>query len=52
MLRVRHLIEPEDFTKEELEEIFVLADEIIDNPGKFSKSCSPTNGAQRRFTSS
>lgn len=39
MLRVRHLIEPEDFTKEELEEIFVLADEIIDNPGKFSKSC-------------
>ncbi|WP_077367072.1 aspartate carbamoyltransferase [Anaerosalibacter sp. Marseille-P3206] len=40
MLKDRHLIEPEDFTKEELEEIFVLADEIIKEPNKFSNSCS------------
>ena len=40
MINVRHLIEPEDFTKEELEEIFVLADEIIKTPSKFSNSCN------------
>ena len=40
MLSGRHLIEPEDFTKEELEEIFVLADEIIENPSKFSNFCN------------
>ncbi|MGF7060363.1 aspartate carbamoyltransferase [Brassicibacter mesophilus] len=39
MLKGKHLIEPMDFTTEELEEIFVLADKIIENPEKFSHIC-------------
>lgn len=39
MLKVRHLIEPTDFTVKELEDLFQLADRIIDNPRKFSRQC-------------
>ncbi|NLM05365.1 MAG: aspartate carbamoyltransferase [Tissierellia bacterium] len=39
MLKGRHLIDPEDFTLDELEEIFSLADEIIENPKAFNKIC-------------
>lgn len=37
MLKGRSLIEPMDFTIEELEEVFLLADDIIKFPGKYSK---------------
>jgi len=40
MLKNRHLIEPMDFSNEELEEIFILADKIIENPNDFSHICS------------
>lgn len=40
MLKGRHLIDPQDFTLEELEEIFCLADEIISNPESFSTVCN------------
>lgn len=40
MLKGRHLIDPQDFTLEELEEIFCLADEIISNPESFSSVCN------------
>ncbi|MCR2045235.1 aspartate carbamoyltransferase [Anaerosalibacter massiliensis] len=39
MLKGRHLIGSEDFTKSELEEIFILADEIISNQDSFIDSC-------------
>lgn len=39
MLTGRNLIEPMDFTLEELEEIFKLADEIIEKPRNFIHSC-------------
>lgn len=39
MLKGRHLIEPEDFTKEELDEIFALANSIIENPDMYLHSC-------------
>ncbi|MBU3191556.1 aspartate carbamoyltransferase [Clostridium bowmanii] len=39
MLKGRHLIDPMDFTLMELEEIFNYADEIIENPAKFSHIC-------------
>lgn len=39
MLKGRHLIEPEDFTKEELDEIFTLANSIIENPNMYLHSC-------------
>ncbi|MGV8983385.1 aspartate carbamoyltransferase [Clostridium sp.] len=39
MLKGRHLIDPMDFTLEELEEIFNYADEIIENPAKYSHIC-------------
>lgn len=39
MLTGRNLIEPMDFTLKELEEIFKLADEIIENPRNFIHSC-------------
>lgn len=35
----KHLIEPMDFSVEELDEIFLLAQKIIDNPKKYSKVC-------------
>ncbi|MGY0374524.1 aspartate carbamoyltransferase [Clostridium sp. JNZ J1-5] len=39
MLTGRNLIDPMDFTLEELEELFNLADKIIENPKKYSKVC-------------
>ncbi len=39
MLKGRNLIEPMDFTNDELEEIFDLADEIIINPEKYAHAC-------------
>jgi aspartate carbamoyltransferase catalytic subunit len=39
MLKARHLIDPMDFSKEELEEIFDLADQIIANPEEFTHLC-------------
>ncbi len=39
MLKGRSLLEPMDFSTEELEEIFDLADRIIANPEKYMHSC-------------
>jgi aspartate carbamoyltransferase catalytic subunit len=39
MLNGRNLIDPMDFTLEELDEVFELADRIIENPKKYSKVC-------------
>ncbi|SCG82504.1 aspartate carbamoyltransferase catalytic subunit [Proteiniborus sp. DW1] len=39
MLAERHLIEPMDFTNEELNEIFDLADEMIKNPQEYAHIC-------------
>ena len=39
MLKGRHLIEPKDFSKEELEEIFNLCDRIVANPENYNKKC-------------
>lgn len=39
MLKGRNLIDPMDFSKEELNEVFSLAEEIMQNPKKFSKVC-------------
>lgn len=39
MLKGRNLIEPMDFSLNELEEIFILADDIIKNPWRYSKLC-------------
>jgi aspartate carbamoyltransferase catalytic subunit len=39
MLKGRHLIDPMDFSTEELDEIFELAHQIITNPKEFSHSC-------------
>lgn len=38
MLQGRNLIDPMDFSVEELEEVFSLADKIIENPKKLFKS--------------
>jgi len=39
MLKGRHLIDPIDFSTDELEEIFALSDRIIDNPKDYAKVC-------------
>lgn len=39
MLKGRSILEPMDMTTAELEEIFDLADAIIDNPEKFAHAC-------------
>ena len=39
MLKGRHLIDPIDFSTDELEEIFTLSDRIIDNPKDYAKVC-------------
>ncbi|WP_459836407.1 aspartate carbamoyltransferase [Clostridium carnis] len=39
MMINKHLIDPMDFTKEELKEIFKLAHQIISNPKEFSHIC-------------
>jgi aspartate carbamoyltransferase catalytic subunit len=39
MLKGRHLIDPMDFTVEEIDEILFYADRIVKNPEKFSHVC-------------
>ena len=39
MLKGRSLLEPKDFTIEELEEIFQLADKIIETPENYEEAC-------------
>lgn len=39
MLKGRHLIDPQDFTVDELNEIFELAEEIIENQDEFTHVC-------------
>lgn len=39
MLKGRHLIDPMDFTKEEMDEVFNLADKIVANPEEFMHCC-------------
>lgn len=39
MLKAKHLLDPMDFSVEELEEIFQLANQIISNPQDFSHIC-------------
>jgi len=39
MLKGRHLLDPMDFTVEEIEEILNLGEKISKNPEKFSRSC-------------
>ena len=39
MLKNRHLIDPRDFTVDQLEEIFELAHQIIKNPKEYAKVC-------------
>lgn len=39
MLKGRHLIDPMDFTKDEMKEIFNLAKDIIDKPEAFAHIC-------------
>lgn len=38
-MKLRHLIEPEDFTTEEFENLFRVADNIINDPIKYSNTC-------------
>ena len=38
-MKNKHLIDPMDFTKKELEEIFNLAHQIIENPNEYSHVC-------------
>lgn len=38
-MKIKHLIDPMDFSKEELEEIFNLAHQIIANPKEYSHVC-------------
>ena len=39
MLKGRNLIQPEDFSVEEIDEILELSQKIIDNPSKYSRIC-------------
>lgn len=39
MLKGRHLIDPTDFTLEELDEIFCLAEKIIKEPSRYAHAC-------------
>ncbi|RDY23241.1 aspartate carbamoyltransferase [Romboutsia maritimum] len=39
MLEIRNLIQPEDFSVEEIDEILALAQNIIDDPSKYSRTC-------------
>ncbi|AIY85138.1 MAG: aspartate carbamoyltransferase [Clostridium baratii] len=39
MLKNKHLIDPRDFTVDQLEEIFELAHQIIKNPKEYAKVC-------------
>lgn len=40
MLKGRNLLEPMDFTTDEMEWLFSLADDIIDDPESFSNACN------------
>lgn len=40
MLKGRHLIDPQDLSVEELQEIFLLAEEIIEKPDNFNNLCN------------
>ena len=40
MLKGRHLIDPLDFSVEELDEIFSFAEEIIAEPKRYSSLCN------------
>lgn len=39
MLKGRHLVDPQDFSVEELEEIFELTEEIVNNPEEYNSIC-------------
>lgn len=39
MLKNRNLVDPMDFTPEELDEVFRLAEDIIEHPGNYTHSC-------------
>jgi len=39
MLKDRHLIQPGDFTVEELKGLFELGEKIVENPEKYSEAC-------------
>lgn len=39
MLKGRHLVEPRDFSVEELEKLFALAERIAAEPGKWKEAC-------------
>ncbi len=39
MLKGRNLLEPMDFTLEEMDKIFALADKIIENPSAYAHTC-------------
>lgn len=39
MLKGKSLLEPLDFTTEEMEQLFLLADKIIENPESYMRSC-------------
>jgi aspartate carbamoyltransferase catalytic subunit len=40
MIKVRHLIDPQDFSMKEIEELFELTTKIINNPERFADSCN------------
>ncbi len=39
MLKNRNLVDPMDFTPEELDAVFDLAEDIIDHPSRYTRSC-------------
>ena len=40
MIKVRHLIDPQDFSMKEIEELFLLTTEIINKPEEFANCCN------------
>ena len=40
MIKLRHLIDPQDFSTEEIHELFQLTTRIINNPENFANSCN------------
>lgn len=40
MIEIRHLIDSQDFSMKEIEELFLLTTEIINKPEEFAKSCN------------
>ncbi len=39
MKQLRHLMSPLDFSTEELDKLFTLAEDIEKNPGKYAHAC-------------